>query len=113
SAGRLGMRKIPPAKGRSRSRLSASEADSKDQPRARPPKSAGQTPRNLSANPVHVLVFGSLKPGIHEAIGMISCARWLPARSNILPTEPRDEAPSGSQRIVVMLPGLLQGRIKP
>jgi hypothetical protein len=28
-------------------------------------------------------------------------------------TEPRDEAPSGPQRIVVMLPELLPGRIKP
>jgi hypothetical protein len=92
------------------SRLILSEF--KRSPRARLPKSARRTLRNLSANPVHVLVFGS-KSRIHEALGMISCADWLPARSHISLTEPRDEAPSGSQRIVVMLPGPLQGRIKP
>jgi hypothetical protein len=40
--------------------------------------------------------FGSLKSGIHESIAVISCVRF-PARSNISPTDPRDEDRSQTQ----------------
>ena len=41
---------------------------------------------------------------------MISYGRWLPARSDISPTGPRDEASSGSQRIIAMLPDCCTGK---